>query len=320
MKFAAIVPVAALGAALLVAPSAHAAGSGDGSATLTLPACAQSSPVGETLVPDCSYVALPKKGGGAYYAYLSSGGDIRMVGSLAAGKLSLPASGQTWPGIALGGGFATVQVKKSDITGTVDPAGTVALSVPYQATISAGVFGSCSIKGTATMSSAGADPIGGGQGGAYDPASKSFAVAGTSPAPVLQGTLCKLAADYVDLARGLGWYLDGSLDVIPAASVDLAQTASVELPARIKRKGRTVLLKAPVVTSANQEAVAAVTWGTKRSAKGSDRKYARVGANGGKVIIRATGRAKKLFVRLTLRAPATQGYKAFALSRVWVVR
>lgn len=275
----------------------------------------------EALLPSCSYVALPKEGGGAYYAYLTSGGDITMTGSLTAGKLSLPASGQDWPGLAVAGGLASVQVKKSDITGTVDASGAVVLSVPYEATISAGVLGSCSVKGTATMSSAGTDPIGGGQGSAHDPTSNSFAVAGASTsAPVLSGSLCELAADYIDPVRGFGWYLNGSLAPTATTSAPRAQTASVEVPARIKRKGRTVLLKRPVVTSADQRAAATVTWGTKRSAKGGNRKQARVTSKAGKVAIRTTGKAKRLFVRLTLRAPATQGYRAYSWTRVWVVR
>jgi hypothetical protein len=308
-------------AALLVAPGAHAAGQSpaDGPATVILPACAQSSGFGEALVPGCSYVALPKKGGGTYYAYLTASGEIRMAGSLTSGKLSLPATGQTWPGITVPGGFATVQVQKADITGTVDAAGSVTLSVPYKVAISAGVFGSCTAKGTVTMSSSATDPIGGGQGSGDDPTTQGFAVAGTS-SPTLTGGLCAFADDYLDLSRGLGWYLDGSLALAPSVAGAIAQTASVRLPARIKRKGRTVLLTGPVVTNANQAAAAALTWGTKRSAKGTPGKYARVTSKGGKVTIRTTGRAKKLFVRLTLRAPATPGFRAFSSTRVWVVR
>jgi hypothetical protein len=312
-------------AALLVAPGAQASGqtSGGGPATVILPACAQSSPFGEALVPECSYVALPKKGGGTYYAYLTSGGEIRMAGSLTSGELSLPASGQTWPGISVPGGFVSVQVQKADITGSVDAAGSVTLSVPYRVAISAGVFGSCTAKGTASMSSSATDPIGGGQGSGFDPATQGFAVSGTS-SPTLTGRLCAFADDYLDLSRGLGWYLDGSLALTPSvpgsAAGAIVQTASVQLPKRIKRKGRTVLLTGPVVTSANQTADAALTWGTKRSAKGTPGRYAQATTKGGKVTIRTTGRAKKLFVRLRLRAPATQGFKAYTATRRWVVR
>jgi len=311
-----IAPV--LCATLLVAPAANAQGPAlaDGPVSVTLPACGQSSPLSEVRVPGCSYVALPKKDGGVYYAHLASAGDIRMDGSASSGRLTLPAAGQKWPDIQLPGGFATVDVKKATITGTVDPAGSVQLSVPFEATIRAEILGSCMVKGAAAVSSAGTDPIGGGQGRALDPDLHGFAAAGTST-PVLQGALCARVADYLDLTHGVGWYVDGT---IAATAATRAQTVSVELPKRIKRKGRTVLLKRPVVTSADQTVTPVVKWGTSKPVRGTKGKWARLTVRKGKVTIRTTGEAKRLYVRLSLRAPAAPGYRAFTSTRVWVVK
>ena len=54
-------------------------------------------PFGEALVPGCSYVALPKAGGGTYYAYITSTGAVRMTGSLAGGGLRFPCPGSRGP-------------------------------------------------------------------------------------------------------------------------------------------------------------------------------------------------------------------------------
>ena len=312
-----VVPVAlALAAGLLAVPPANASDQPtEGAATITLPACAADTPVGETLVADCSYVALPKKGGGAYYAYLTSGGEIRMVGSLSGGGLTLPASGQSWPGLSFASGLARVQVKRADINGSIDPAGTVTLTVPISATIDAGVFGSCTITGSAPLSSAGSDAIGGGQGSGLN--GNTFAVAGTAAAPTLTGKLCARADEFLDLTRGIGWYWRGTLSI--TASGARAQTASVKLPERIRQKGRTTLLKRPVVTNAGQTASVRVSWGTSRAKMGKKRSQARVTAKSGRVVIRTTGKSKKLFVRISLRAPGVQGFKAFSQSRLWRV-
>ena len=71
----------------------------------------------EALVPGCSYVALPKAGGGTYYAYITSTGAVRMTGSLAGGGLRFPVSGQSWPGIIAPGGLVTVDVRRAEVTG-----------------------------------------------------------------------------------------------------------------------------------------------------------------------------------------------------------
>ena len=320
MRIAAPISAAALCAGLLAAPPAQAAPVPDnGSAVATLPACAQATPFGEALVPGCSYVALPKAGGGTYYAYITSTGAVRMTGSLAGGGLRFPVSGQSWPGIIAPGGLVTVDVRRAEVTGALAAGGAMELTVPYNVTLSVGVLGSCTVKGTANASSAATDSIGGATGRAYDSGSQGFAVAGTST-PSLQGSLCDLADEYLDLSRGVGWYLDGSLEVTPDVVPVVKQTASVKPPARIKRKGRTVLLKRPVVTNAKQRAKVSVRWGTKLSAKGSKRKFARVTTKRGKVVIRTTGRATRLFVRMTLRAPATSGYESYKATRLWVVR
>ena len=318
MRTAVFLTVAAL-CATSTAP-ATAASPADGPVTVSLPACARATPVTQAVVPGCSYVALPAKDGTAYYAYLTSGGQVTMNGSLSGGTLTLPAAGQTWPAIALAGAPVTVQVARPTVTGTLDSGGGVTLSLPYEATVNGGLLGSCTIKGAATVSSAGSDGIGGGQGRAYDPAAKTFAVAGTSAAPALQGKLCAYADQFLDLGRGIGWYLDGSLATETPTAAARAQTAAVKFPSRIKRKGRAVLLSGPVSTNAGQTAKAYVRWGTKRDAKGSSRKYARLKSTSGKVAIRTTGAAKKLFVRLTLRAPAADGYSAYRSTRLWVVR
>jgi hypothetical protein len=292
---------------------------GDDAAVVTLPSCAQATPFAEVLVPGCSYVALPKSGGGTYYAYITSSGAVRMTGSLAGGGLRFPVSGQSWPGIVAPGGLITVDVRRAEVTGTLSADGAMALTVPYNVTVSVGILGSCSVTGTASASSGATDSIGGATGRAYDPGSRAFAVAGTST-PSLQGSLCALADDYLDLNRGVGWYLGGSLEVTPAVVPVVKQTASVKLPDRIKRKGRTVLLKRPVVTNAKQRAKVSVRWGTKLSAKGSKRKFARVTTKRGKVVIRTTGRATRLYVRVTLRARAKSGFESYRATRLWVVR
>ncbi|MBK6762069.1 MAG: hypothetical protein IPG68_01745 [Micrococcales bacterium] len=243
--------VAALCATAITAP-ATADTPTDGPVTVTLPACAQATPVTQAVVPGCSYVALPAKDGTVYYAHVTSGGAVTMSGSLSGGVLTLPASGQTWPAISLAGVPVIVQVARPTITGTLGSDGAVTLSVPYEATVAAGILGSCTIKGAATMSSAGSDAIGGGQGRAYDPATKAFAVAGTSAAPALQGTLCSYADQFLDLGRGVGWYLDGSLATATPTPAVRSQTAKVKWPGRIKRKGRTVLLTGPVATNAGR--------------------------------------------------------------------
>lgn len=98
------------------------------------------------------------------------------------------------------------------------------------------------------------------------------------------------------------------------------QTASVVLPKRIRAKGRTKLLKAPVVTSAGQTARAKVTWSTKKSAKGNKAKYAKLIRKAGTVSIQTKGAAKVLYVRISLTAPAQPTYTIYTFEKTWRVK
>ena len=154
------------------------------------------------------------------------------------------------------------------------------LTVPYNVTLSVGVLGSCTVTGTANASSAATDSIGVRRGGRMIPARKA------SLWPARRRRRCKahcdLADEYLDLSRGSGGIWTGRWRSHPDVVPVVKQTASVKPPARIKRKGRTVLLKRPVVTNAKQRAKVSVRWGTKLSAKGSKRKFARVTTKGGR--------------------------------------
>lgn len=100
----------------------------------------------------------------------------------------------------------------------------------------------------------------------------------------------------------------------------LAQTAKVKVAKKVKAKGKTVLLKKAVITNAGLKAKAKVTWSTKKSAKGHKKKYAKViKGKKGKVTIKTKGKAKKLYVRLTLKAPQTAQYTAFSFAKKWKV-
>lgn len=296
----------------------------DGTAKVVLPACGQSSPVTTVRTPGCSYVAIPTKAGDLYYAYLTSPGEVVWNGSVRDGALTFPGSGQVWPAMALLDGVATNTVKPSDITGTVDPTGDVSLRVNYETTIQALGF-SCTAKGQISLSSSVTDPVGGGQGRVRNPATGDFAVAATSAtAPTLTGAACGKASENLDLSKGVGWYLDGFLQTGPgtAPQAGLAkQKAAVKYPKRLAARGRTVILKRTVVTNAGLKATARLTWGIRRSAKGKNKRYARAkSTKNGRLTIKTTGRAKKLFVKLRLSAPSTAGYSAFRLTRVWKVR
>lgn len=100
-----------------------------------------------------------------------------------------------------------------------------------------------------------------------------------------------------------------------------AQTASVKLPRTVKPAGKTVLLKKAVITNADQKAAAKVTWSTKKAARGSKAKWASVKmTKSGKVAIKTTGKARRLFVKLTMRAAATDEYTAYSATKKWAVR
>ena len=120
----------------------------------------------------------------------------------------------------------------------------------------------------------------------------------------------------------MGWYLTGTM-TLPAAvpPVVQKQTATVKVPKKLKRKGKTVLLKKAVVTNAGQKAGAKVTWSTKKAAKGTKAKYATVKTTkAGKVTLKTKGKAKKLYVKLSLKAPATTGFEAYSYTKKWTVK
>ena len=294
----------------------------DGNAVVTLPACGQSTPIGTEAVPDCSYIALPAASGGVYYAHLTSQGAISWRGTARQGGLTFPVEGQTWPGLSLLDSVVTATAKPSDITGTVAPDGTVNLTLKYDTTV--GALGlSCTAKGQVLLSSTATDPVGGGQGRGWDPQTGRFAVAATSASvPVLAGPACLQAGDFLDLSKGLGWYVSGTLTVDPGPVAPPArQKARVKLPKRVAGKGKTVILRKAVVTNAGQRADVDLTWGTKRSAKGTKKRYAKVRTTkSGKVILRTRGKAKRLYVRLRLSAPATPDYEAYARTKKWRTR
>ena len=154
----------------------------------------------------------------------------------------------------------------------------------------------------------------------YDPATGAFAVASTTYAAPnaidVTPAGCLAANIAYDLSKGMGWYLTGTMTV-PGAPA--AQTAIVKLPKKIKPKGKTVLLKKPVVTNAGQKATAKLTWSTKKSAKGKKAKYANQEV-AYKTRITTTGKAKKLYVKLTLKAPAVDGYTAYSFTKKWTVK
>ena len=120
---------------------------------------------------------------------------------------------------------------------------------------------------------------------------------------------------------GMGWFLTGTME-LPGGNVvpiPVEQTATVKLPNKIKPKGKTVLLKKPVITNAGQKATAKLSWSTKKSAKGKKAKYANQEVSY-KTSITTTGRAKKLYVKLVLKAPAIDGYTAYSFTKKWTVK
>ena len=155
----------------------------------------------------------------------------------------------------------------------------------------------------------------------YDPATGQFAVVSTSyTAPAATGSCLLVNAAY-DLSKGMGWYLTGTMSLPSAPPVIQKQTAQVKVPKKVKRTGKTVLLKKAVVTNAGQKATAKVTWSTKKKAGGSNLKLAASKTTkAGKVILRTTGTAKRLYVRLSLKAPAVEGYRAYKYTKKWMVK
>ncbi len=257
-----------------------------------------------------------------YYAHVTAQGPISWSGTSRQGSLTFPVAGQAWPALSLLDSAVTATARPSDITGTVAADGTVTMTLRYDTTISA-LGLSCTAKGQVLLSSAATDPVGGGQGLGWDPATGRFAVAATSASvPTLTGAACLRAGDFLDLSKGLGWYISGTLTVDPGpVGPPAKQKARVKLPKRVAAKGRTVIVGKAVVTNAKQRADVDLTWGTKRSARGEKKRYAKVlVTKSGKVTLRTRGKAKRLYVRLRLSAPATPGYGAYSRTKVWRAR
>ena len=300
----------------LCPPPAGAVDLTDGAAEVALGVCAQGSSQTDTFIPNCSYTYLAKKAAPSY-TYLTSQGVVSWKGgSLAGTALSFPAAGQTWPaltGLYIGGSnVATPSV----ISGNVDADGKVDLTLAYDHLLTAG-SSQCRLTGTVQLSSAGTEKLGGGAGRNYDPATGAFAVVSTTYAApnAIDATPagCLATNASYDLSQGMGWYLTGTM-TLPTAPVP--QTATVKLAKKIKAKGKTVVLKAPVVTNAGQTATSRLTWSTKKSAAGSKAKWAKAT----KRSITTTGKAKRLYVKLTLTAPAVEGYQAYSFTKKWTVK
>ena len=255
------------------------------------------------------------------YTYLSSQGAVAWKGTVSGGALSLPASGQAWPTLTnlfLGASRTTTP---KDITGTLDANGKVELTLSYDTVIQAGA-NQCTLTGTVALSSQGTEKLGGqAVGKDWDPATGQFAVVSTSyTAPAATGSCLLLNAAY-DLSKGMGWYLTGTMTLPSPPPVIQQQTATVKVPKKVKRNGKTVLLKKAVVTNAGQEATAKVTWSTKKKAGGSNLRLAAAKTTkSGKVILRTTGKAKRLYVKLSLKAPAVEGYRAYKYAKKWTVK
>lgn len=315
-----LILLACAATALAVPVPAHAVE--DGPASVQLPQCAAGSPVSETRVPDCSYIALPGRDGKVYYGYLSSAGQVTWGGTATAGVLSFPASGQQWPVLApLFSGIGSARVTPGHISGMVTDAGSAQFTLTFNARVEA-LGSQCTATGTVTVSTDTSDAVGGGVGSRL--ADGRFAAAGTSTSePMLTGSACAQASSYLDLSRGVGVYASGFLTIGGTSSGASAgaQTATFKAPSKLKRKGTTVVLKKAVRTNAGQKATATLNWSTKKGANGSSARLAsaRTGSSG-KLILKTTGAAKRLYVRLTVSAPATAGYDELLITKRWVVR
>ena len=320
--------LAAAGALLTIGlypPPASAVEVGNGPAAVTLNVCAAGSSQTDAYVPNCSYTYLTKVAAPSY-TYLTSQGAVSWKnGTVSGGALSFPANGQPWPTLSnlfLG---ASSTITPKNLTGTVDANGKVDLTLSYDTVIQVGA-NQCTLTGTVQLSSQGTEKLGGQSVGKnYDPGTGEFAVVSSSyTAPAATGSCLLVNAAY-DLSKGMGWYLTGTMTLpapaVPPVVQQLKQTAKIKVPKRIKAQGKTVLLKKAVVTNAAQRATPTVTWATKKKAKGTNLKFAAVKyTTSGKVILRTTGKAKKLYVRLLLKAPATTGYEAYSYTKKWAVK
>ena len=294
----------------------------DGPAEVVFEACAQGSEQTNDYIPDCSYLRLAPMTSSAYpfpaYTYLTSVGPMTWEGGTLTGStLSFPQGGQI-PLWSPYGGF-------TDVTGTIDANGKVDLTLSYHLNFwhdptSLITNNGCLLTGTAYLSSQGVEALGGqARGKNYDPVTGRFAVVSTSyTAPTQSGLDCPSFGDAYDLTKGMGWYLTGTLSL---PSTPVAQTAKVKVAKKIAAKGRTVLMKKAVTTNAGRTARAKLTWSTKKIAKGHRAKYASAKiSKSGRLSITTTGKAKKLYVRLSLKAPAVEGYTAYSYTKKWKVK
>jgi hypothetical protein len=323
------------GSLALTSPASAEITIGDGNAVVVLTPCGKDKSLGSELVADCSYSAFKLKADGApSYIYVTQDGYIVWKGgTITAGALDFPASGQTWPDLALkfSGIPITSSATPAKITGTVDSQGKVDLAMSFATTLKT-PLGKCTLSGNVALSSAATDSLGKGVGKAYDPTTARFAAASTTPATVTTSgaaAVCGLLQTNYDLATGMGWLIDGYIGlpggtappVVPPAPEPVDQTAKVSVPKKIKAKGETVILKKAVMTNADQSAKSKVTWSTKKNAKGTKKKLASVKTTkAGKVTITTKGKAKVLYVKLSLSAPATSGYKAYEYTKTWKIK
>ncbi len=161
----------------------------DGGAEVTLNDCAQGSSQSDTYVPGCSYMYLSKVAAPPY-TYLSSQGAVSWKGgSMAGSAVSFPAAGRTWPaltGLYLG---SSAVATPASLTGTIDAAGKVDLTLAYGVLFTAG-SAQYRLTGSAQLSSQGTETLGGGSGSAYDPATGAFAVVGITSGPPAQTGDC----------------------------------------------------------------------------------------------------------------------------------
>lgn len=336
---------ALLGASTLIlglaaAPPAAAIDLNDGPATVTLDVCGGGNPVQPMYVSNCTYVRFPKRplnGALESFVYWTDQGKVTWQGTLTGNTLTFPAAGQTWPTLIVGTG-STDQVNPTDISGTIDANGRVDLSWNYSFTLSSNLV--CTLSQTVQLSSAGTEASTGAQGSAYDFASRRFALVSTTYPLANRSGDCSVPLQVYDIAaQGLGWYLTGTLD-LPASPTPpapsppdptppdptqpdptTAQSADVTLPKKVKSKGTTVLLPAAVIPTGGVPATPRVTWSTRRTAKGTNPRLGRAKiSQTGRVTFTPKGNGKRLWVRLTLTAPATTTLDAYRLTKTWRVR
>ncbi len=292
---------------------------GSGAASVTLTKCPSPANPTDTFNPACSYVSMSSTGGllSKPIVNLTAPAAVSWAnGSTTDKALAFPGSGQTWQAIEKLSTGAELTMNPVDITGGIDSAGVVTMSLPYNILIE-GSAQKCTLTGTVELSSATTDSAGKATGANWDPATGAFAVAGTGAAPTqAPGSVCtNVQANVFDLTKPIGFYFVGTMTLPPP---DAPQTATVKVAKKVKKSGKTILLKKAVATNIGQKATAKVSWSPKKSAKGKQAKYAKLTTKkSGKLILRTKGASKKLYVKLTLSAPAQPGYKAFTYTKVW---